>query len=87
MNREKWDRNDAILSMYAQNPNISLIARTFGITLTRVKQVLDKAGVRATKERESAGQYHGGRFRERYDAKELQSLQDMAALPGKRANS
>jgi hypothetical protein len=56
---ELSERNHVILSMYEEDPNISKIARTFGISLTRVKQVLDRAGVRMTKEEGSAGQYHG----------------------------
>jgi hypothetical protein len=55
---EMTERNQLILYMYSEDPNISKIARTFGVSLTRVKQVLDRAGVRKTKQEGSQGQYH-----------------------------
>ncbi|HVI76812.1 MAG TPA: hypothetical protein VM715_01345 [Candidatus Acidoferrum sp.] len=55
---EETARNQTIIKMYTEDPNISKIARTFGISLTRVKQVLDKHGMRKTRHEGSAGQYH-----------------------------
>lgn len=56
---EMTERNQTILRMYEEDPNIAKIARTYGVSLTRVKQVLDRYGVRKTREEGSAGQYHG----------------------------
>ena len=80
---ELSERNHAILSMYQEDPNISKIARTFGISLTRVKQVLDRAGVRKTKEESSAGQYHGytARYRDGSFSGATYDLRDTSRPP------
>ena len=48
---EKKDRNDAIVRRYAEEfDSIRTLADDYGVTPLRIRQILDKSGVRRTKQ-------------------------------------
>ena len=52
---EKKDRNDAILRRYVEEfDSIRTLADDYGVTPLRIRQILDKAGVRRTKQDKGA---------------------------------
>lgn len=54
-------RNDMIIREYTKGSTIANLARGYSVGTTRIKQVLDAAGVRRTKEPGSYGQQKPGR--------------------------
>ena len=67
MDEEKVKRNQLIVSLYEEGMGISKLAKTFNVSETIVRQQLDKAGVRMTKQAGSGGQYNPRRWKQSSD--------------------